>query len=142
LRSKKKVSLSDFGGRRVLMVSMSDNALMPAPFRPSPSAPEVFSIGPALIDRRTRHVTSPNGERRLRRKELQLVLYLYEHLALTFSRETLLQLVWECHPDLVTRTVDQTVATLRQKIEPDPKQPRFLQTVHGIGYRLVLSQSQ
>ena len=59
-------------------------------------------------------------------------------LPVAFSREELLQRVWNYHPDLLTRTVDQTVATLRKKIEADPEQPRFLQTVFGVGYRLVL----
>jgi DNA-binding response OmpR family regulator len=49
-----------------------------------------------------------------------------------------LQLVWNYQPGLVTRTVDQTMATLRKKIEFDPDRPKFLQTVYGIGYRLVL----
>jgi hypothetical protein len=43
----------------------------------------------------------------------------------------LLELVWKCRPWLLTRTVDQTVATLRKKIEFDPGHPQFLQTVYG-----------
>jgi DNA-binding response OmpR family regulator len=104
----------------------------------APSVPEVFHVGPALIHRRTGRVESPRGERWLRAKELELIVHLYEHVTRTFSRENLLQMVWNCHPDLITRTVDQTMATLRQKIEPHPETPRFLQTVYGIGYRLVL----
>ena len=46
--------------------------------------------------------------------------------------------VWNFAATLMTRTVDQTVATLRKKIESDPDQPQFLQTVYGVGYRLVL----
>ena len=91
-----------------------------------------------LIDRRTGRVETPSGARQLRAKELELIVHLYEHVALTFSREKLLQLVWNYQPGLVTRTVDQTVATLRKKIEFEPDRPKFLQTVYGIGYRLVL----
>lgn len=104
----------------------------------SNATPEIFRIGPSLIHRRTRRVESPTGEHRLRAKEMELVLHLYENVTVTFSREQLLQKVWNYHPDLLTRTVDQTVATLRKKIEIDPEQPRFLQTVFGVGYRLVL----
>ena len=104
----------------------------------APSVPEVFRVGRSLIHRRTGRVESPKGEHRLRAKELELILHLYENVTLTFSRGKLLQLVWNCQPSLITRTVDQTVATLRKKIEVDPDQPRFLQTVYGIGYRLVL----
>jgi DNA-binding response OmpR family regulator len=102
------------------------------------AAPEIFRIGPSLVHRRTGRVESPLGEHRLRAKELELIAHLYDHVTVTFTREELLQRVWNCHPDLLTRTVDQTVATLRKKIEVDPEQPRFLQTVFGIGYRLVL----
>ena len=100
--------------------------------------PEIFRVGPCLIHRRTGRVESPDGEHHLRAKELELVAHLYEHAPVTFSREELLEQVWNYHPDLLTRTVDQTVATLRKKLETDPKQPRFLQTVYGVGYRLVL----
>ena len=110
----------------------------PAAAIPAGSAQDVFCIGPAVIDCRTRRVESPAGARRLRPKELELVVYFYQHVALTLSRETLLQSVWNSHPHLLTRTVDQTVANLRKKIEPDPGQPQFLQTVRGYGYRLVL----
>jgi DNA-binding response OmpR family regulator len=101
-------------------------------------APEVFRVGPSLIHRRTGRVETPKGQQRLRAKELELIVHLYEHVTLTFTREKLLQLVWNCAPGLMTRTVDQTMATLRKKIEPVPEQPRFLQTVYGTGYRLVL----
>ena len=104
----------------------------------APSVPEIFRVGRSLIHRRTGRVESPQGEHRLRAKELELILHLYENVTLTFSRAKLLQLVWNCHPGLITRTVDQTVATLRKKIEIDPEQPQLLQTVYGIGYRLVL----
>ena len=102
------------------------------------AAPAIFRVGPSVIHRRTGRVESPSGEHRLRAKELELVAHLYEHAAITFTREELLQRVWNCHPGLLTRTVDQTVATLRKKIESDPDQPRFVQTVYGVGYRLVL----
>ena len=110
----------------------------PAAHERAPGVPEVFRVGPSLIHRRTGRVESPAGERRLRAKELELILHLYENVTLTFSRGELLQRVWNCTPGLITRTVDQTMATLRRKIELDPEQPRFLQTVYGIGYRLVL----
>ena len=96
------------------------------------TVPEVFRVGPSLIDRRTGRVETPSGARQLRAKELELIVHLYEHVALTFSREKLLQLVWNYQPGLVT------MATLRKKIEFDPDRPKFLQTVYGIGYRLVL----
>ena len=102
-----------------------------------PRVTEMFRVGASVIDRQTGRVESPRGEQRLRAKELDLLAHLYQHPTVTFTREQLLQQVWNLQPGLLTRTVDQTVATLRRKIETKPKQPRFLQTVYGIGYRLI-----
>ena len=100
--------------------------------------PEVVRVGVSLIDRQTGRVRSEAGERWLRAKELELLLHLYDHAPIAFTRQELLEHVWHCQPNLVTRTVDQTVATLRAKIEISQEQPHFLQTVYGVGYRLVL----
>jgi DNA-binding response OmpR family regulator len=102
------------------------------------AVPESFHVGPVVVHPRTGRVRSSSGEVQLRPKELELLLHLYTHVTVTFTRQELLRLVWCYHADLFTRTVDQTMATLRKKIEPDPEQPRFLQTVHRNGYRLVL----
>ncbi len=101
-------------------------------------APESFRVGPVEVHPRTGRVRSAAGEFQLRPKELELLLHLYAHARVTFTRQELLRRVWDYHADLFTRTVDQTMATLRKKIEPDPERPRFLQTVYRNGYRLVL----
>ena len=51
------------------------------------------------------------------------------------SREELLKQVWGYSADMYTRTVDVHVASLRQKLEADPKQPKFILTVQGLGYK-------
>ena len=102
------------------------------------SGPEKFKVGNALVDRRTGRVERPGSVARLRAKELELLLHLYQNSTMTFTRQQLLHDVWDFAATLMTRTVDQTVATLRKKIESDPDQPQFLQTVYGVGYRLVL----
>ena len=102
------------------------------------AAPEVIRVGPALIHARTGRVESSRGERWLRAKELELLLHLYQHVTQTFSRQQLLQAVWNCQAEMMTRTVDQTVATLRKKLDFEAERPPFLQTVYGIGYRLVM----
>jgi DNA-binding response OmpR family regulator len=99
--------------------------------------PQLLQVGETVIDRQTGRISSAQGERWLRGKELDLLAYLYAHVGVTFTRPELLKSVWNCCPNLLTRTVDQTVATLRKKIEMEPEQPRLLQTVYGIGYRLT-----
>lgn len=77
------------------------------------------------------------GDRRifLSTKELQLLHYLVRHSTRVVSREELLREVWGCGASL-TRTVDMHVATLRQKLEADPKMPALIRTVRGEGYRM------
>jgi len=53
------------------------------------------------------------------------------------SRDRLLDEVWGYSAEVYSRTVDQHVATLRRKIESDPRRPRHVVTVHGLGYRFT-----
>jgi two-component system alkaline phosphatase synthesis response regulator PhoP len=68
-------------------------------------------------------------------REFQLLKYFTEHRGETLTREQLLRAVWGYDSAPSTRTVDVHVAWLRQKLEEDPKQPKWIVTVHGIGYR-------
>jgi two-component system, OmpR family, alkaline phosphatase synthesis response regulator PhoP len=68
-------------------------------------------------------------------REFQLLRYFIEHRGATLSRDELLKQVWGYSADMYTRTVDVHVASLRQKLEDDPKQPKFILTVQGLGYK-------
>ncbi len=70
-------------------------------------------------------------------RECRLLRYLVERKGTVLSRDELLQQVWGYKSVPLTRTVDVHVAWLRQKIEDDPKNPQFIQTVHGQGYRFA-----
>ena len=106
---------------------------------PAPASRSVFWVGGCIVDPNTRIVQGPSGKQRLRRKECDLLNYLFKRAAASVTREELLRDVWNCNPSMVTRTVDQTISSVRKKIEADAEAPQFLQTVYGIGYRLVLS---
>ena len=69
-----------------------------------------------------------------------MLRFLTEREGKVVSRNTLLDDVWGIDCEVTTRTVDQHVVRLRQKIEDDPSRPVFLCTVHGAGYRFVLEQ--
>jgi two-component system alkaline phosphatase synthesis response regulator PhoP len=73
------------------------------------------------------------------RREIDLLRYLLQHHERPVPREELLAAVWGYarHLDIETRTVDIHVAKLRRKLERDPRQPQFLATVRGAGYRLL-----
>jgi two-component system alkaline phosphatase synthesis response regulator PhoP len=68
-------------------------------------------------------------------RENRLLRYLVERRGNVLSRDELLQEVWGYKSVPLTRTVDVHIAWLRQKIEDDPKNPQYIVTVHGQGYR-------
>ena len=70
-------------------------------------------------------------------KELLLLRYLIDHRGLVVSRDELLQNVWEYQADVSSRTIDVHVAWLRQKLEDNPQNPKYIHTVRGVGYRFT-----
>ena len=99
---------------------------------------EPFSIGDAVIDLGAFSVVRDNATHGLSPKEAAILSLLFAELGRAVHRTELLNRVWGSDRYVSTRTIDTHVLNLRHKIEVDPKQPRFLLTVHGIGYRLVL----
>jgi two-component system alkaline phosphatase synthesis response regulator PhoP len=94
-------------------------------------------FGPIRLDRRGTAVTRDGLPVNLSAREFQLLRYFVEHPGQTLSREDLLTHVWGYSASTFTRTVDVHVASLRQKLEADPKQPRFIVTVQRLGYKFV-----
>ena len=70
-------------------------------------------------------------------REFRLLAFFASRRGEVVSRESLLDAVWETRGAPLTRTVDMHVAKLRKKIEPDPREPRHLLTIHGLGYKLT-----
>jgi two-component system alkaline phosphatase synthesis response regulator PhoP len=101
------------------------------------TAGDVFQFGAIRLDLRRTQVTRHGKPVTLAAKEFQLLRYLAEHRGTTVSRETLLSEVWGYGGVTSSRTVDVHVAWLRQKLEEDPRQPQWILTVHGLGYRLA-----
>jgi two-component system, OmpR family, response regulator VicR len=76
----------------------------------------------------------------LTHREFEILRYLAERRDRVVHRDELLREVWEIVDGSTTRAVDFAVARLRQKIEPNPPEPRFLRTVHGDGYSLTVDR--
>ncbi len=70
-------------------------------------------------------------------KEFEILHYLWKHRNQTVSRDDLLEKIWGYEESPTTRTVDNFIVKLRQKIESDPNHPKIVITVHGIGYKLI-----
>lgn len=107
----------------------------PRPAEPD-NGPREIAMGTARFDVE-RGVLSISGElQRLTSQEVQLLKVLAERPGQTFSREDLMERTGAMHSG-GGRSVDVQVTRLRRKIEPDPKLPRYLQTVRGKGYVLL-----
>ncbi|MGD8779662.1 MAG: response regulator transcription factor [Ignavibacteria bacterium] len=79
-----------------------------------------------------------NGnEVQMSHKEYEVLNYLWKRKNETVSRDSLLKDVWGEDVYITTRTIDNFILKLRQKIETDTKHPKIILTVHGIGYKLV-----
>jgi len=96
-----------------------------------------YRFGDVVLDTRTTEVRRGGAPVELSAREFLLLKYFAEHSGTTLTRERLLNDVWGYHAMPSTRTVDVHVAWLRQKIEPDPRHPRHILTVHGLGYKFV-----
>jgi two-component system, OmpR family, alkaline phosphatase synthesis response regulator PhoP len=106
-----------------------------APLPPHPS--EGHAFGDVRIDFRKAEATKDGAPLELSAREFQLLRYFVEHRGATLTREELLNEVWGYNSMPSTRTVDVHVAWLRQKIEPNPRHPQFILTVHGMGYKFA-----
>jgi len=100
---------------------------------------ETFQFGEILVNFRTIEVFRASQTLKLSAREFKLLQYFIRNVGTTLSREELLNAVWGYQAMVFTRTVDVHVAWLRQKIEPNPRQPRYIHTVHGHGYRFMAS---
>jgi two-component system alkaline phosphatase synthesis response regulator PhoP len=69
--------------------------------------------------------------------EYKLLRYFVENRGQVLSREELLDRVWGYDAAAQTRTVDVHVASLRQKVEPNPSRPQHIVTVHRLGYKFA-----
>jgi two-component system alkaline phosphatase synthesis response regulator PhoP len=104
---------------------------------PAVSSPDTYQFANIQVDFRRAEVVRDGTPLELSAKEFQLLRYFVEHREATLSRDELLNEVWGYDAMPTTRTVDVHVAWLRQKLEPNPKHPQLILTVHGLGYKFV-----
>jgi two-component system response regulator ResD len=102
-----------------------------------------LQVGRLLIDFRASTASSGATSVRLTHREFELLRYLAERRDKVVHRDELLREVWGyLDATVTTRSVDQTIARLRKKIEPDPRRPEFIRTVHGDGYCLSAGEAE
>ena len=138
---------------KVLMLEMGADDYVTKPFSPRellariqaairrtrkvPKVMATLRFGSVAVDFSTMEITRGGEPIALTAHEFKLLKYFVDHTGKVVTREELLNDVWgyNCYP--TTRTVDNQLLKLRQKLEPDPGRPIHFRTVHGTGYKFV-----
>ncbi len=97
----------------------------------------VLELGPARIDFDRYEATVEGQAVHLSPKAFGVLRLLWESKGRVLTRAQILEQVWGYEVYPTTRTVDNHIAELRHRLEPDPARPRYILTVHRVGYRLV-----
>ncbi|MFD3005156.1 response regulator transcription factor [Thermus tengchongensis] len=103
---------------------------------------KVLRRGPLLLDLERKEASLGGRPLPLTRREFELLAFLAQRPGRVYSREELLEAVWGQDYLGTPRTVDQHVLQLREKLGEDPKAPRFLETVRGMGYRFKVAPQE
>jgi DNA-binding response OmpR family regulator len=98
---------------------------------------ESFEFADVRLNFRQHQATKAGKPLDLSPRELGMLLFLVQHRGETVTRDELLDEVWGLNNYPFTRTVDNHVAKLRQKIEDCPSEPRHIITVHRVGYKFI-----
>jgi DNA-binding response OmpR family regulator len=105
--------------------------------RSGPAQPgEIVQVGDLRINPALRTVERAGNQIELTAREFDLLLFLATHPGRVFTREQLLDHVWDYTFPGDTSTVTVHVRRLREKVEPDPARPRYVKTVWGVGYKV------
>ena len=100
---------------------------------------EIFEFSDVVVDLMSKQVTRAGKSVELTAQEFRLLAYFISRVGRIFSREELISGVWGYDYQGTSRTVDNFVSQLRQKLEPDPEDAKHFQTVRGMGYKFEKS---
>ncbi|MGC1391510.1 MAG: response regulator transcription factor [Bacteroidales bacterium] len=99
---------------------------------------EFISLGNIKVNFKNYVALEGQDKIKMSHKEFEVLHYLYKNAGKTIHRDDLISRVWSIDYDINTRTVDNFILKLRQKIEADSNNPKVILTVHGIGYKMIL----
>ncbi len=101
--------------------------------------PERWTFGDYVLDTRARNLTQKGQEIEISPKEFALLHFFLQRTGDALSREEILNRVWGYDVTVTPRSIDRFVATLRRKIERDPREPEFILTAREFGYKFQAS---
>ena len=104
---------------------------------PSGKEHEVLAFGDVVVDFTSMEASRAGSTVTMTAQEFRVLKFFAKFPGRVISREELLNEVWGYHNYPSTRTVDNHILRLRQKLEPDPGNPRHFLTLHGAGYKFV-----
>lgn len=110
-------------------------AILQRTMPPAEAPMDVYTIGDVEINFTTHEAFRGDEEVNFTALEFDILRYLIQHKGRTVTRKQLLRDVWGIDENIITRTIDRHMASVRKKIEPDPSEPQYIETVYGIGYR-------
>ena len=100
----------------------------------------IIKFGDVVVNFKTREVTKGNQNVELTLKEFELLKLLIKNKGNILTRELLLDKIWGYEYIGETRTVDVHIRHLRKKIESDDKNPQYIQTIRGVGYKFTSNE--
>jgi len=115
-------------------------ARVEACLRRAGGARTIFRFGDVTVDLDRYTITRPDKTERLSNRERDLLHFFIENRGRILSREELLRRVWGYKAGIATRTVDTHVLTVRKKLGDDAGSPRFIETLHGVGYQFIADE--
>jgi DNA-binding response OmpR family regulator len=126
----KPFSLRELMARIKAVLRRTDHANSNAPS-------DECTVGRLQVNFRTYQAQIEGKEVKMSAKEVDILKYLCSHRNQALDRFDIMNAIWGVNNEITTRTVDNFILKLRQKIETDPNNPKLILTIHGIGYKLV-----
>jgi len=107
--------------------------------RPAPAKDnnKDVQVGKVIVNFATYNASDNTGPVPMSHKEFEILHLLWDKRNFTVSRDEILKIVWGFEESPTTRTIDNFIVKLRQKIEENPDRPKTILTVHGIGYKAI-----
>jgi len=98
----------------------------------------VVSIGRLTIDFNSYAAVIDDQSVKMSHTEIEILKYLWQRKNETVKRDDIMKYVYGIDGEVTSRTIDNFIVKLRQKLEIDAANPKFIITVHGVGYKLII----